>query len=98
MGLDNRYDEHTDNKFNKFVITEDGAFFVPYLNRVEAPPFKEILGEIFDLDNPEVFREVDGKLDEGRIILGHSNPYNKEVDVPLETSEYGHGFFDGVSV
>jgi hypothetical protein len=74
---------------NKFVITEDRAYFLPYLNRAEAPPFIEILGEIFNLEDPEIYREVDGKLFGGKIILGHYSPFNKEVIIstPLEISE-----------
>lgn len=87
MELHDRPLEHAENEF---VITENGAYFPPYLNRVEAPRFIEILGEIFDLDDPEIYREVDGKLFGGRIILGYYDPSNKEVIIttPLETSTH----------
>lgn len=50
----------------------------------------DILREIFDLDNPDVLREVDGKIFVGRIILGYYDPSTKEVIVstPLEPDEY----------
>ena len=82
------YDRPVEGHRNKFVITEDAAYFVPCPDN--SPAMIEILGEVFDLDNPEIFREVDDKLDEGRIILGDYHPSTKEmiVHTPLETSEY----------
>ena len=79
-----------DDHENRFVITEDGAYFLPYLNRDDAPAMIEILGEVFDLDDPEIFREVDDKLDEGSIILGDYRPSTEEIIIhtPLETSNY----------
>lgn len=73
---------------NKFVITEDEAYFVPYLK--DAPKMIEILREIFDLSDPEVLGEVDGKIFGGRIILGYYDPSTKEVilSTPLEPNEY----------
>jgi hypothetical protein len=84
------YDRPAGGHPNKFVITEDAAYFLPYLNRDDAPAMMEILGQVFDLDDPEIFREVDDQLDEGRIILGDYRPSTKEmiVHTPLESSEY----------
>ncbi len=82
------YDRPVGGHRKKFVITEDAAYFVPCLEN--SPAMIEILGEVFDLDDPEIFREVDDKLDEGRIILGDYHPSTKEmiVHTPLETSSY----------
>ena len=82
------YDRPVGGHRNKFVITEDAAYFVPCPDN--SPAMIEILGEVFDLDDPEIFREVDDKLDEGRIILGDYYPSNKEISVhtPLETTDY----------
>ena len=82
------YDRPVEGQRNKFVITEDAAYFVPCLDN--APAIIEILGEVFDLDDHEVFRESDDRLDEGRSILGDYHPSTKEIIVhtPLETSEY----------
>lgn len=87
MKLHVRPSEHTQNKF---VLSEDEAYFLPYVNEAEAPSFIQILRQIFDLDDPEVFREVDGKLFGGKIILGYYSPSTKEVIIstPLESSEY----------
>ena len=54
------------------------------------PPTKDILGEIFDLKNPEVYREVEDRFSEGRIIIGDYFPKTEEIviQVPLKTSEY----------
>ncbi len=75
---------------NKFVITEDRAYFLPYLNREEAPWFMEILGEVFDLDDPAISQEVEERISEGKIIMGYYDPLIEKVEihVPLETSEY----------
>lgn len=74
-----------DDHDNKFVITEDEAYFVPL---VDAPQFVEILSEIFDLDDPSVFKDVEERLSEGRIILGRYSSKKILVDNPLEPNEY----------
>jgi len=73
---------------NRFVITEDRAYFVPCRREFDWPDMMDVLREIFDLDDPEVCREVRGKL--GKIIVGDYFPSSKEViiQVPLETSDY----------
>jgi hypothetical protein len=84
------HEKPLDHVENKFIITEDRAYFLPYLDTVEAPRFVEILQEIFDLDDLQVFADVDGKLFAGKIILGYYDPSTKEVviHVPLESSKY----------
>jgi hypothetical protein len=84
------YQQPIEGYENKSLITAERAYFLPYLDRVEAPRFLEILSIIFDLDDPEIYREIDGKLFGGRIILGYFDTSTKEIDVhvPLETSEY----------
>ena len=75
---------------NKFVVTEDNAYFIPCVEDTDVPWFKDILNEIFNLDDPEVHKRVDDRLAGGRIILGYFDPSNEEIIVhtPLETSEY----------
>lgn len=76
---------HQDSK-NKFVFTEDAAFFLPYRNGADAPWF----AEIFDLSNPATHRKADEELFAGQILLGHYDPFNNEVSVhvPLSSSRY----------
>ncbi len=82
------YDRPVEGQPNKFVITEDAAYFVPCLDN--SPAMIEILGEVFDLDDPQVHRDVDGRLFGGRIVLGYFEPATKEVVIqtPLEASRY----------
>jgi hypothetical protein len=84
------YKQPVEGYENKFIITEEESYFVPYVDKGNAPRMIEILGEIFDLDDPKVHDEVDGKLLEGSVILGYYDPSNKEIAIhtPLETSEY----------
>jgi hypothetical protein len=82
------YDRPVEGYQNKFVITEDAAYFVPCQNN--SPAMIEILGEVFDLDDPQVHRDVDGRLFGGRIILGYFEPATREavIQTPLEASRY----------
>ena len=82
------YDRPVEGHRNKFVLTEDAAYFVPCPNN--SPALIEILGGVFDLDDPQVHRDVDGRLFGGRIVLGYFEPATKEVVIqtPLETNEY----------
>jgi hypothetical protein len=82
------YDRPVEGQTNKFVITEDAAYFVPCQNN--SPAMVEILREAFDLDDPRVHRDVDGRLFGGRIVLGYFEPATKEVVIqtPLEASRY----------
>jgi hypothetical protein len=75
---------------NRFVITEDRAYFVPHRWELDWPIIRNILGEIFDLEDPEVFGDVRGRLAVGRIIVGDYFPSTEEViiQVPLGTSDY----------
>ena len=75
---------------NKFVLTEQRAYFVPYRRELCFPPIRDILWQVFDLDDPEIYREVRGKLAVGLIIVGDNFPKTKElvIQVPLEESQY----------
>ncbi len=75
---------------NKFVLTEDRSYFFPYRRELCFPPMMDILREIFDLDDPEVYRDVRGRLAIGRIIVGDFFPSTQEViiQVPLEKCQY----------
>src|SRR5215203_231438 len=75
---------------NKFVLTEDGSYFVPYRSEFSFPPIVEIFREIFDLDDPAVFRDVRDRLAVGEIIVGDYFPKTTEMVIqdPLEKSQY----------
>ncbi len=75
---------------NRFVITEQRAYFVPYRRELYWPRLKDFLGQIFDLNDTEVYKGVRGRLAVGRIIVGDYYPKTNEViiQVPLETSGY----------
>ena len=78
---------------NRFVITEDGAWFVPYRRELDWPTARDILAEIFDLDDPAVYESADKMLDDGLIVIGSFFPSNGEVivQVPLESNGYTRG-------
>jgi hypothetical protein len=75
---------------NIFVLTEQRAYFFPYRREFSFPPVRDILGEIFDLDEPEIYKEVRERLAVGRIVVGDYYPKTEEViiQVPLEECEY----------
>ena len=64
---------------SRFVITEDAVYFAPYIASLDKPGTIDILAHVFDLEDPEVYGEVSGKLIGGRIIRGHYDPSTKEV-------------------
>ncbi len=80
------YEQPVEDYKNKFVITEAESYFTPYLRKTDTPKMIEILGEIFDLNDPKVHKEVDDKLLGGRMILGYYDPSTKEIIVhtPLD--------------
>ena len=75
---------------SRFVITEDAAYFAPYIASLDKPGTIDILAHVFDLEDPEVYSDVSGKLTGGRIIRGHYDPSTKEVVImgPSEPSVY----------
>ncbi len=75
---------------SRFVITEDDAYFYPVAKALNKPSTIDILAHVFDLEDPEVYSDVSGKLVGGRIIRGHYDPSTKEVVIlgPSEPSAY----------
>ncbi len=73
---------------NRFVLTEDGAWFVPYRRELDWPTARNIVVEIFDLDDPDIHNSVDNMLDSGSLIIGSYFSSSGEVivQVPLEPS------------
>ncbi len=84
------FNEPLESSENKFIITEDAAYFVPFIKALNRPGTIDILAHAFDLEDPEVYSDVSGKLVGGRIIRGHYDPSTKEVVImgPSEPSAY----------
>jgi len=66
---------------NRFIITEDGAWFVPYGRELDWPPIADILAAIFDLDDPEVVEDLDRTFLEGRMIFGYYYPKTNSIKI-----------------
>lgn len=71
---------------SSFVITEDEAYFYPVSNN--KPNTMEIVNQIFDLNDMDVFRDVCKKLVGGEIVRGHYNPTIRQFEIlgPVEPS------------
>jgi len=75
---------------NKFVITEDRAYFVPYKREFDWPIMRDILMEIFDLDDPEIYKEVEGRFSEGRVIVGYYYPKTNHIRIIFPDKRHGY--------
>ena len=75
---------------NLFVLTEHRAYFIAYRKEFNWPIMRDILMEIFDLDDPEVYTDVKGRFSDGKIIIGYYYPKSGHITVvfPEERSEY----------
>lgn len=83
------YDHPVQGQKNKFVVTEEEAYFSPVASGEDAPSFVDILAEAFDLRDPEVVKRLDDKFDSGKLILGYLKADGGlDIHVPLEQSEY----------
>ncbi len=83
---------------SRFVTTEDAAYFVPFVKALGKPGTTDILSHAFDLEDPEVYSDVSGRLVEGRIIRGHYDPSTGRVVVvgASEPSAYLEGRIEDV--
>ncbi len=83
------YDYFTRNHRNKFVVTEEEAYFFLVVPDEDVPPFADILAEVFDLGDPEVVKTLDEKFDSGTLILGYLEADGGlDIHVPPERNEY----------
>ncbi len=71
---------------SRFVITEERAYFHPISKGKNGPGTIDILARIFDLEDPDVFRDVSERLLTGNVSRGHYDPSTGRV-VILGTSE-----------
>ena len=83
------HDHPVPGQKNKFVVTEEEAYFFAVVSGEDVPSFADMLIEVFDLEDPEVLKMLDEKFDSGTLILGYLE-LNGELDihVPLERNEY----------
>ena len=65
------HDHPVSGRKNKFVVTEEEAFFFPVVSGEDAPRFVDILAEAFDLEDAEAVKALDEKFDNKKLILGY---------------------------
>lgn len=82
------HDHPVQGQRNKFVVTEDDAYFFPVASG-DVPRFVDILAEAFDLDDSEVVKRLGDKFDSGKLILGYlEEDGGLDIHAPLEQTEY----------
>lgn len=79
------YREPVPGKENKFVITADEAWFLPFEDNARAPWLIEILRVVADadLEDDQVVETLDRQLEEGSIIMGYVSKETGKVSVHL---------------
>ena len=83
------HDHPVSGQKNKFVVTEEEAYFLSCTCGDDVPSFADILAEVFDLEDPEVVKVLDEMFDSGKLILGYLEADGVlDIHVPLEQSEY----------
>ena len=75
---------------NKFVITEDEAYFVPYSRELDWPPMRDILEQVFDLGDPKVYKDAQDRFSEGRIIVGYYYPRTGHAEIVFPEEKGGY--------
>ncbi len=103
------HEEPVAGRHNKFVITEEGAWFLPFEDHANTPPLAEIIVGVLRIDpsDEEVVAEVDARLQDGRVRLGyvsgegrnisvHSLPDSHDVVRRKLTEVFGTKFSDAV--
>lgn len=68
---------------NKFVITEDKTWFLPFEDNATAPTLGEILAAVVDLSNPAIENSYDQKIEDGLVFLGYVDKETREVSIHL---------------
>ncbi|MDP9437658.1 MAG: hypothetical protein M3P49_02780 [Actinomycetota bacterium] len=77
------HEEPVAGRNNKFVITEEGAWFLPFEDNTRAPTLAEMLAEIVELED----EQVEHRFEDGRILVGYVAGETREVTIdnwPLE--------------
>ncbi len=82
------YDHPVQGQKNKFVVTEEEVYFFPIAHG-DVSRFVDILAEAFNLDDTEVEKTLDEKVDSGKLIFGYFEADGGlDIHVPLERNEY----------
>ena len=83
------HDHPVPGQKNKFVVTEEEAYFFPAAPANDVPSFADILTQVFDLADPEVVKALDEKFDSGKLILGYLGMDGElDIHVSPNRSEY----------
>lgn len=81
------FKEPAPGKRNKFVITEDEAWFLPIEDNAIAPRLIELLTAVVGDDRPdeETVEALDRKLEDGLILMGYASERAREVSIHSPT-------------
>lgn len=66
---------------NKFVITEDKAWFLPFEDNAVAPTLGEIIAAVVDLSDPEIQSSYDQRIEDGLVFLGYVDKETRIVSI-----------------
>ncbi|MEJ7841283.1 MAG: hypothetical protein WKF95_05885 [Rubrobacter sp.] len=77
------YEQPVLNAHNKFVITEDKAWFLPLEDNGAAPTLYEVLATVADLSDPTIFDSYEQKLEAGLVMLDYVDKETREVSIHL---------------
>lgn len=80
------YKQPVANERNKFVSTEDEAWFLPFEDKSVAPTLGEILTAVVDLSDPEIEKTYDQKIEDGLVVLGYVDKVSRQVSIHLPDS------------
>lgn len=83
------YDHPVQGQRNRFVVTEEEAYYFPVALDEDVSSFADILAEVFDLEDPEAAKALDESFDSGKLILGYLEADGGlDIHVPSEHGEY----------
>jgi hypothetical protein len=85
------YEKPVSGKENKFVITEEEGWFLPFEDNTVAPTLSEILTAVVDADfsDPKVVEDYDRRLENGLVLLGYVSKDTGAVSVHLPDESIG---------
>ncbi len=77
------HEEPIADRHNKFVINEEGDWFLPFEDHANTPPLAEILIGVLRIDpsDEEGVAEVDARLQDERVLLGYVSGEVRNISV-----------------